>query len=232
MSKAKPNKPNKSKKPGNRGPEREVSELRVIGGRLRGSKLRYEIFQQGDDPITRPMKHRVREAIFNLISTDLEGRHAIDLFAGTGALGIEALSRGALTATFIERHVPTAKVIEENLSALSVAERAEVLVTSAFLWGKREFQGRGDGGKGKGEIILPWLVFCSPPYSFYQERQAEMLELVVGILEHAPPESILVIEADKAFDFALLPGNIAEKRREPGWLIRTYPPAVVGIWRT
>ena len=77
------------------------TELRIIGGHFRGRKLRYH-----GDPVVRPMKHRVREAIFNLISTEAAGRHVIDLFAGTGALGIEALSRGATSATFIERHVP------------------------------------------------------------------------------------------------------------------------------
>ena len=66
------------------------TELRIIGGNFRGRKLRYH-----GDPVVRPMKHRVREAIFNLISTESDGAHAIDLFAGTGALGLEAISRGA-----------------------------------------------------------------------------------------------------------------------------------------
>ena len=95
----------------------ETTELRIIGGSFRGRKLRYEPFRAGDNRVTRPMKHRVREAIFNLVGTAAEGRHAIDLFAGTGALGLEALSRGAAHATFIEKHVPTARVIEENIKA-------------------------------------------------------------------------------------------------------------------
>ncbi len=135
MAKPRPNSKHAKSK---RGEIAETSELRIIGGNLRGSKLRYEIFQQGGDPITRPMKHRVREAIFNLVSTDSAGRHAIDLFAGTGALGLEALSRGSLSATFIEKHVPTARVIEDNIKALGLADRAQLLTTSAFLWGKRD----------------------------------------------------------------------------------------------
>jgi 16S rRNA (guanine966-N2)-methyltransferase len=226
-----------------RGEITESSELRIIGGKLRGSKLRYEIFQQGGDPITRPMKHRVREAIFNLISMDSAGRHAIDLFAGTGALGLEALSRGSVSATFIEKHVPTARVIEENIKALGLADRASLLVTSAFLWGKRDLpKWKLESGKAMEESIspfpfpisplnVPWLVFCSPPYSFYRERQQEMVDLISSILEHAPAESIMVVEADGAFDFALLPGEVAVGRHDPGWQIRTYPPAVVGIWR-
>lgn len=219
-------KPAKGKKP-KRGDITETSELRIIAGTLRGSKLRYEIFQQGGDPVTRPMKHRVREAIFNLISTESAGRHAIDLFAGTGALGLEALSRGSLSATFIEKHVPTARVIEDNIKTLGLSERSTLLTTSAFLWGKRDLPKWKEGGLPD----IPWVTFCSPPYSFYHERQQDMLELITSIMEHSPPESIMVVEADGKFDFALLPGDVAENRREEGWLIRTYHPAVVGISR-
>jgi 16S rRNA (guanine966-N2)-methyltransferase len=233
MAKAKPK----------RGEIPETSELRIIGGNLRGSKLRYEIFQQGGDPVTRPMKHRVREAIFNLISTECAGKHAIDLFAGTGALGLEALSRGSLSATLIEKHVPTARVIEENIKNLSLTERTELLVTSAFLWGKRDLpKWKDEIGKAKESDIspfpfpispfsVPWLVFCSPPYAFYHERRVEMMELIAAIMEHMPAESIVVVEADEAFDFNILPGHVAENRRDEGWQIRSYPPAVVGIWR-
>src|SRR3990170_8235869 len=115
-----------------------ATDLRIVAGRFRGRKLKYEPFQMGDEPVTRPMKHRVRESIFNLVSQGSEGRHALDLFAGTGALGLEALSRGAVHATFIERHVPTARVIEENIKALGVEDQSTLLVTSAFLWAKRD----------------------------------------------------------------------------------------------
>src|SRR5688572_16458652 len=91
------------------GPEEEVVGLRIIGGSMRGRKLKYS-----GEARTRPMKDRVREAVFNLLGTTVEGCYVIDLFAGTGALGLEAISRGATGATFIERHFPTAKVIEEN----------------------------------------------------------------------------------------------------------------------
>jgi 16S rRNA (guanine966-N2)-methyltransferase len=225
-----------------RGEVPETSELRIIGGTLRGSKLRYEIFQQGGDAITRPMKHRVREAIFNLIGTECAGKHAIDLFAGTGALGLEAISRGCVSTTLIEKHVPTARVIEENIKNLGLVDRTELLTTSAFLWGKRDLpKWKEESGKAKvggsspfpfpHSPLTPWLVFCSPPYAFYHERHFEMLELIVAILEHMPPESIMVVEADEAFDFNVLPGDVAENRRDEGWQIRSYPPAVVGIWR-
>src|ERR1041384_3149877 len=92
-------------------PSSPASELRIIGGDMRGRKIGYH-----GDPRTRPMKDRVREAVFNLVESD--GVYAIDLFAGTGALGLEAISRGASGALFIERHFPTARLVEQNAQQL------------------------------------------------------------------------------------------------------------------
>jgi 16S rRNA (guanine966-N2)-methyltransferase len=215
----------------------ESTELRIVGGKHRGRKLKYEPFRTGDDPVTRPMKHRLREAIFNLVGIDAEGRHAIDLFAGTGALGLEALSRGAAHATFIERHVPTARVIEENIRLLELEAQSTLLVTSAFLWGKRQVargEGKADGTAGphlfaESPADLPLLAFCSPPYAFYVDRPTEMLELLGAIVNRATAGSVVVVEADERFDFAALESLGA--RAQLKWDVRTYAPAVVGVWR-
>lgn len=210
-------------------------ELKIIGGKHRGRKLMYEPFRRGDAPVTRPMKHRVRESIFNLVGVGSEGRHAIDLFAGTGALGLEALSRGSVHATFIERHVPTARVIEENIKGLGVEGQSTLLMTSAFLWGKRNLV-KGEGLVAATSAVsppsanVPWLVFCSPPYDFFVERQEETLGLIAAVMEHCPPDSIVVTESDERFDSTLLPtGEQYQGVKE--WDVRTYSPAVVGIWQ-
>jgi 16S rRNA (guanine966-N2)-methyltransferase len=215
----------------------DATELKIVGGRFRGRKLKFEPFRIGDGPVTRPMKHRVRESIFNLVGMETPGKHAIDLFAGTGALGLEALSRGAAHATLIERHVPTARVIEENIKGLGVEEQATLLVTSAFLWGKRDL-GKESGVRsqeseraGSSSTPAPWLVFCSPPYAFFVERQEEMLELITAVMQHSPEESIVVVEADERFDFSLLPPAISDDALSNDWDVRTYAPAVVGVWR-
>lgn len=202
---ASPRKP-QAQPQGSRGPA-AVSEVRIIGGKFRGRKLRIPT-----DPRTRPMKNRVREAIYNLIGTEVAGKHAVDLFAGTGALGIEALSRGAVTATFIERHFPTADLLKQNLAELGAT--ANVIASDTFFWSRQPLE-LGDD---------PWLVFCSPPFDFYHSRQDEMLQLIGGLIEAAPPGSLMVVEADIDFDMNLLPD--AEQ-----WDIRPYPPAVVGIRR-
>lgn len=197
-------------------------EVRIIGGTFRGRRLQYH-----GDVVVRPMKHRTREAIFNLVSTECTGMHAIDLFAGTGALGLEALSRGAVSATFIEKHVPSAHVVEENIRALAVGDRATLLVTSAFLWGKRDLPNAAADAQSAG---TPWLVFCSPPYAFYRERESEMLDLIRRIQEQAPAESILIVEADEPLNFEQLRGDATSAERD-AWDVRSYAPAVIGIWR-
>ena len=213
--------------------ESQPIELRIIGGKYRGSKLIYH-----GDPVTRPMKERVRESIFNLISTEAEGKHAIDLFAGTGALGLEALSRGAASTTFIEKHVPTSRVVEANIAALGVGERCELLTTSAFLWGKRDLPNTDWESRiaelrdqTQSDVPVPWLVFCSPPYAFFVERTEEMLGLIGSVLHRAPAGSIVIVEADERFDFAQLPGGVQEGRHGDGWDVRPYPPAVVAVRR-
>jgi 16S rRNA (guanine966-N2)-methyltransferase len=194
------------------------TELRIIGGNFRGRKLRYH-----GDPVVRPMKHRVREAIFNLISTESDGAHAIDLFAGTGALGLEALSRGAARGTFIERHVPTAHVLQENIGTLEVSGHTTVLVTSAFLWAKRDLP---VFAADPANATLPWLVFCSPPYVFFVDRQGDMLDLISRLKTSSTPGSTLVVESDERFDTQKLMDD-----NDWTWDVRTYPPAVVAIGR-
>ncbi len=161
------------------------------------------------------MKHRVREAIFNLVGPSIKGKHAIDLFAGTGAIGLEALSRGAASATFVERHIPTARLITENVAALDVEDRCQVASVDALLWPRRETPPADPA----------WVVFISPPYELYLSQLDEMVALVARAVDLAPPESTIVVEADDRFDFDNLP-------EADCWDVRTYRPAVVGILRT
>jgi 16S rRNA (guanine966-N2)-methyltransferase len=159
------------------------------------------------------MKDRVREAVFNLLGPSVRGKHAVDLFAGTGALGLEALSRGAARATFIEQHRPTAAVLRRNAASLGAEDLCEVVTANVFLWARRQ------ASPGS----LPWVVFCSPPYDFYVDRREEMLDLIGGLAASCPGQSVLVVEADKRFDFGLLP-------QPEAWDVRRYPPAVLGIF--
>ena len=85
-------------------------------------------------------------------------------------------------------------------AALAISDRITLLTTSAFLWSKRDLGTESDGLPRD----VPWLVFCSPPYAFFHEKQAEMLDLIGRIRDHSPVGSILLVEADDPFDFELL----------------------------
>ena len=207
------------RRPSTRSEAIATTELRIIGGKLRGSKFYYN-----GDPGTRPMKERVREAAFNLIGPAIKGSLAIDLFAGTGALGLEALSRGAAEAMFIERHRPTARTLLKNIGLLGVADRCEVIQSDTFFWARGISQLVRDRVESGSAANVPWMVFCSPPYALYADKSDEMLKLIHACQTHAPVGSAVVVEADNDFDFSSLPAA-------DSWDVREYSPAVLAIWR-
>ena len=121
--------------------------MRVITGSARGRKLK-EL--TGRD--TRPTTDRVKEAVFSILQFDLEGRRVLDLFAGTGQLGIEALSRGAASAVFVEQRREAAALIRENLELTRLADSAKVVQGDAFSF--------LEAAKEKFDII-----FIDPPFA-------------------------------------------------------------------
>ncbi len=104
-----------------------MSGLRVIGGKARGRRLRSV---PGES--TRPITDRTKEALFNIIGGDIQGASFLDLFAGTGSVGIEALSRGAANACFLDLERSAIQTIQSNLAATGLAQGAEVTRTDAF----------------------------------------------------------------------------------------------------
>ena len=96
--------------------------MRVITGSARGSRLR-----ELEGMETRPTTDRVKEGLFSAIQFEIEGRKVLDLFAGTGQLGIECLSRGAASAVFVDRRADAVKLIRENLKLTELADRARVV---------------------------------------------------------------------------------------------------------
>ena len=96
-----------------RHPDHAAGKLRIVGGRLRGSRLIVP-----DVPGLRPTPDRVRETLFNWLAPVIDGARCLDLFAGTGALGIEALSRGAAGVDFVEADMKLAELLRANLARL------------------------------------------------------------------------------------------------------------------
>ena len=103
--------------------------MRVITGEARGRKL---VTLEGED--VRPTTDRVKEGMFNIIQVDLEGANVIDLFAGSGQLGIEALSRGAKHCTFIDSANRSVEVVKQNLKTVGFEKRASVFCGDAKMY--------------------------------------------------------------------------------------------------
>lgn len=147
--------------------------MRIVGGSLSGRVLRAPA-----GAATRPTSEKVREAVFNILGRAIESASVLDLFAGSGALGIEALSRGAVHATFVDSGKQAIKALTANLAELGIADRATVV--------------QGDALRVRG--VGPWnLVFVDPPYAS---------DLAVRAVAALSPESLaadatIVIEHDR-----------------------------------
>lgn len=133
--------------------------LRIVAGDLGGRRI-----EAPGGRRTRPTPERVREAWFSALHGRVAGARVLDLFAGSGALGLEALSRGARRATFVERSRRAASVLGANVRALQVEDRCEIRVTDVFSYlGDGEEDGPGEGGADGGER---WdLTLADPPYA-------------------------------------------------------------------
>jgi len=179
--------------------------MRVTGGSLRGRTLRAP--REG----ARPTSDRVREALFARI--DPEGAAVLDLYAGTGALGIEALSRGAERVTFVERSARCALVLRQNLEALELAGRCEVIVAEALPALSRlvEQDRRFD------------LVLLDPPYA---SDEAGGALAVLSRSELLPEGAMVVLESSRRRPPAAVGGlEVIDERRTGDTLITRFRAA-------
>jgi len=156
-------------------PLRYCVRVRIVGGNLGGRVLRAPA-----GAATRPTSEKVREAVFNILDPVADAR-VLDLFAGSGALGLEALSRGAAHVTFVDSARAAVAAIRSNLRALGVADRATVIA--------------GDAVAAARQVPpAPWqLVFVDPPY------RSDLAVRAVSVLPeaHLAPGAVIVIEHDR-----------------------------------
>ena len=115
-----------ARRPGHSSKRSRSGRLRIVAGKWRSRLLRL-----ADDPSLRPTSERIRETLFNWLAPSLDGASCLDLFAGSGALGLEALSRGAGQVVFVEQSTRCVKILRENIALLDAAG-AEVLHTDAL----------------------------------------------------------------------------------------------------
>jgi len=159
--------------------------MRVVTGEAKGRRLK-----SPKSPGTRPIMDRVRTALFDILSTRVEDARFLDLFAGTGSVGIEALSRGAASATFIELNHSVLKVVRENLKITGLADRAETLHADAFKFlAAHSSEAVKEAG---GDSLRPYdMIYVAPPQ--YHEMAARAL----AMLDTSPlvgSESLVIVQ--------------------------------------
>jgi len=195
-----------------------IGKLRVIGGSLRSRTIQFQT-----DPRTRPMKDRTREAMFNLLGSDMEGFVACDLFAGSGILAIESISRGATAAVAIELLERASSEIRANATRLGVNEQLIVHRSDTFKW----HQDLPDQFRQM-SLRIPaffkdrWCVFICPPYQLWETNLDDMKELIEKWIDSAPVGSLFAIELDQSTSPDVLPQWI-------DWQKRLYRPALIAI---
>jgi 16S rRNA (guanine966-N2)-methyltransferase len=159
--------------------------MRIIAGTARSLPLKTI---EGTD--TRPTTDKIKETLFNVLQMDIPGAYFLDLFAGSGQIGLEALSRGAAYAVFVENNRKAAKCIEDNIAFTKFTTKSKLMISDAIsamhqMEGKYTFD----------------LIFMDPPYRRGMEK--EVLKYLAGsaLLK---PESRIIVEASLDTDFSYL----------------------------
>ena len=163
----------------------------------------------------RPPTDRVREAIFNMLRQLVPGRPVFDLFAGSGALGLESLSRGASHATFVEMESRVAATLRKNIAHLYYESCTTVVVADVFRWTERF--GRWPR--------VPAIVLVAPPYAYFKSRRSELDELWDTLVREMPDDTAIVIQAPQDFTRDELPAG-------QEWELRRYGQTQVVICQT
>ncbi|MFL5331471.1 MAG: RsmD family RNA methyltransferase [Gemmataceae bacterium] len=185
----------------------ERTQIRIVAGSHRGRKLTIDVHAG-----LRPTPQMVREALFSILGHAVPGRPFYDVFAGTGVNGLEAISRGASKAVFVERDNRLANAIDQRLDEFQMSGRGQVLRADVYRWADRWIV-PNDGVN----------VFLSPPFGDFTDRFDEFLGLVGVLAAKLPQNSVLVVQLEEGFPLEKLPD--AER-----WDIRHYGRNTLAFW--
>ena len=153
--------------------------MRIIAGEFRGRRI-----EAPPGRATRPMLDRVREALFSTLQPRLRHAVVLDLFAGSGSLGLEALSRGARSVRFVERSAPALAALRKNVESLNARSRVEVLVADAL--------------KATSWLPAADVVFLDPPYALIEESRVRVLGALSTLLAtHLASDGIVVLHVSR-----------------------------------
>lgn len=175
--------------------------MRIIAGKYRSRILKS---LKGD--ALRPTSDRLRETLFNILGAEVAGSRFLDVFAGTGAVGIEALSRGAAEAIFIEHHAPAAKLIRRNLDSLGITSGATILTADA-LAAMEKLAARQTPATPPVEF-----VFLDPPYAAHEDYARTLEFLGSKSATFLSPNALTIFEHHHKFSLPEKSGRLARTR--------------------
>ena len=167
--------------------------IRIIAGRFGGRLIAAPAGRK-----THPMGERIRNALFNSIGDEIEGAHILDAFAGTGSVGLEAISRGAAHATFVEKDRTAQKIIDANITTLNVEDQTKLVKAPVASWTNTY-----DGP-------LFDIIFADPPYHDVQFSTAISL---MGLLK---PGALMVLSHPGRDECPTRPGVVVVDNRSYG----------------
>jgi 16S rRNA (guanine(966)-N(2))-methyltransferase RsmD len=182
------------------------TQVRIVAGTLRGRKLSCTV-----GPNLRPTPQMVREALFSLLGDAVPGRAFYDIFAGTGVVGMEAISRGAESATLVERDFRLLADLDRHLKEFGIADRAQVVRSDVYRWAER-WQ----------PPPRPVTLFLSPPFADFQRRPEAVTELLRLLQQKAAPGSVIVLQGEHDVPIDL--------PQAPEWEDRRYGRNHLFVW--
>ena len=183
------------------------TQLRIVAGSLRGRKLSCTV-----NANLRPTPQMVREALFSILGDAVPDRPFFDVFAGTGVVGLEALSRGASSVVFVERDFRLSAELEHHIAAFGVGAATRIARADVYRWIERW-----------APPAEPVVVFLSPPFADYGRRLDEMLDLMGAIQAKVHPDSVVVLQSERGVDLSGLPDRA-------NWEERSYGRNQLYLW--
>ena len=182
--------------------------MRIIAGEFKGRKI-----LQPSLTITRPTKERIRESVFNIIAGNIDSQtRFLDLYAGSGAFGCEAISRGAGEAVFIDNNAECSNIINKNVRALGIQDKTKVICRDVFDKIPK-FAEKNDKFD---------LIFADPPYKMDLAKKTLIMINQYDILSTS---GLLIVEHHKREDIPENPGNVFLCKQ------KTYKDIIISIYR-
>ena len=184
------------------------TDVRIVAGELKGRKLTVHV-----SPELRPTPQMVREALFSILGNAVPDRLFVDIFAGTGVVGLEALSLGAQAATFVERDFRLVQELESHLRKFQLIRQARLFRTDAYHW--------ISAWRAPAE---PVNIFLSPPFDDLTDRPDDLLQAIRTLQEKVADQSVIILQSERGTP-------LEEHPTFADWEHRRYSRNVLLLWQ-